>query len=92
MSNGRAAAQCAHVAAKVVELGYGNISGMTTIILAAASTNHLYQITDALNRMVIGWVPQVDTLDEGQETTLQAIATLPVTKKQSEIFQFCEMW
>ena len=92
MSAGRAAAQCAHVAARISELGHKDVSHMTTIILAAASRDHLNQIIRALCLFDIEFAAQCDTFEGSTELSLQAIATLPVTKKQSEIFQFCEMW
>lgn len=92
MPNGRAAAQCAHVAAKLVEAGYKDISEMTTMVMAAASSQHLNQISKALELFgITGWL-QFDNFGDDKEELLQAIATEPVTKKQSEIFQFCELW
>lgn len=92
MSNGRAAAQCAHIAAKLVEAGYKDVSKMTTMVMAASGINHLVQIEKALNLFKIVHFYQFDTLGDDEEIFLQAIATEPVTKKQSEIFQFCELW
>lgn len=95
MSNGRAAAQCAHAAAKLVEAGYKDVSKITTMVMAASSSNHLEQIVKALGLFRITYWLQFDTFDVGngvKEELLQAAATEPVTKKQSEIFQFCELW
>lgn len=92
MPNGRAAAQCAHVAAHMVEMGYGNISDMTTIVLAASSSKHLFQIVEGLRFFKISYVPQVDTFEDGKEAILQAVATLPITEKQALIFKFFELW
>jgi len=92
MPNGRAAAQCAHATAKLCEFGFKGVSGMTTIVLAAASSNHLMQIARALNLFKVGFWSQFDNFGDDEEQLLQAIITVPITKKRSEIFKFSEMW
>lgn len=92
MPNGRAAAQCAHAAAMLCEFGFKDVGRMTTIVLAAASTNHLYQIASALNLFKVGFWSQMDTFGDSEEKLLQAIITAPLTEKQSRIFQFSELW
>lgn len=92
MPNGRAAAQCAHIAAAMVQSGYKNIAQMTTIILAAASSGHLEQIKKILTRFKLKHHFQYDTFEDDDNLLLQAIAVGPLTKKQSEVFQFSELW
>lgn len=91
MSAGRAAAQCAHLGARLSVL-YDDVSSMTTIILAAESPNHLEQIQKALDSLNIFYFPQHDNYDGGNEKVLQAIATIPLTEKQSQIFAFSRLW
>ena len=91
MSAGRAAAQCAHLGARLSGV-YDGVSSMTTIILAAESPNHLEQIQKALDSFHIDYFPQYDNYDGGNETVLQTIATEPLTEKQSQIFAFSRLW
>jgi len=94
MPNGRAAAQCAHVAARLSMI-YGDtcdISSMTTIVLEASSSKHLFQIVEGLKFFKIGFLLQVDTFEDDNKALLQAVATLPITEKQSSIFKFLELW
>ena len=91
MSAGRAAAQCAHVAAKLSNF-YDSVGDMTTIILAAESSSHLDQIKGALVLFKVPCFLQHDNYDSGTETVLQAVATVPLTGKESQIFAFCRLF
>ena len=91
MTAGRAAAQCAHVAAKLSNF-YEGVGDMTTIILAAESPNHLKQIESALMLFKVPCFLQHDNYDSGTETVLQAVATVPLTGKESQIFAFCRLF
>lgn len=91
MSAGRAAAQCAHLGARVSEV-YDGVSSMTTIILVAESPSHLQQIQTSLALFDISYIQQYDNYDGGNEMVLQAIATEPLTEKQSQVFVFSRLW
>lgn len=92
MPNGRAAAQCAHVSARLVEAGFKGVSEMTTIILAAVDSNHLAKIL----KIVIDWnmpfMTQFDTFEGFNNQVLQAFAIGPITEKQSRVFKLLELW
>lgn len=92
MPNGRAAAQCAHVAARLVEAGTKDVSEMTTIILAATDSNHLAKIF----KIVMDWrlpvMTQFDTFEGFNNQVLQAIAIGPLTEKESRVFKLSELW
>lgn len=93
MPHGRAAAQCAHVGASMVECGYKDVPFMTTIILAAENSHHLKRIKDVLFENRIRPVHfQYDTINDENHDYLQALAIGPITKSEGEIFKLLNLW
>ena len=91
MPAGRLGAQCAHVAAKLAKK-FHNVDKMTTLIMEGYSIERLELIRDSLKLLKIKFVEQYDNLPKHPKMRLQAIATVPITKKQSQAFRNLVLW
>lgn len=85
------AAQCAHVSAKLARR-FPDIENMTTLVMRVKNSKELMWVYFHLSSCQIGQVLQYDNLSGADARLLQAIATVPLTKKESLLFQEFELW
>ena len=91
MPSGRAAAQCAHVSAKLAMM-HANVYKMTTMVLEVANSQELEWVQKFLLKSGIGYMLQFDNLSDSKKQILQAVATVPITKAKSEKLKYFSLW
>lgn len=91
MPCGRMTAQAAHLTAKLAKK-FSRVHAMTTIILEVENSYALDIVPSFLKFKDIGFVEQHDDFPPSPDRILQAVATVPITRKQADMLTGFNLW